>query len=66
MWTNKIKTLVYLREIMFNDILFNDDLCLFHDILQQAIFLLSKIGRDYKLTISKHNTKAMAFKDKDP
>ena len=50
-WKNIIKTGVNLGNIIFNSIVFADDLCLFQeseDNLQRTMFTLANIGKDFK------------------
>jgi hypothetical protein len=64
-WLTKLKTSKYFNKLIFNTLLFVDDQFIISDTednLQQAVYLLHKISKDYNLEIAtKKKTKVFGF-----
>ena len=67
-WLQKIKTYKYLKELIFNTLLFADDQFIISDTednLQKAVYLLYNISKGYNLEISIKKTKVFGFVGRD-
>jgi hypothetical protein len=63
-WLTKLKTSRYFKEFIFNTLLFADDQFIISDTednLQQAVYLLHKISKEYNLEKTKKKTKVFGF-----
>ena len=63
-WLQKIKTSKYLKELIFNTLLFADDQFIVSDTdsnLQKAVYLLYNISKEYNLEIATKKTKVFGF-----
>jgi hypothetical protein len=63
-WLTKLKTSKYFKELIFNTLLFADDQFIISDTednLQQAVYLLHRISKEYNLEIATKKTKVFGF-----
>jgi len=63
-WLTKLKTSKYFKELIFNTLLFADNQFIISDTednLQQAVYLLHGISKEYNLEIATKNTKVFGF-----
>ena len=63
-WLQKIKTYKYLKELIFNTLLFADDQFIISDTednLQKAVYLLYNISKGYNLDIATKKRKVFGF-----
>jgi hypothetical protein len=67
-WLQKLKFSKYLKELIFNALLFEDDQFIISDReenFQKAVYLLNKIFKDYILEIARKKTKVFDFVGSD-
>jgi len=67
-WLQKLKTSKYFKELIFNTLLFADDQFIIFDTednLQNAVYLLYNISKEYNLEIATKKTKVFAFTGTD-
>ena len=63
-WLTKIKTSKYFNKLIFNTLLFVDDQFIISDTednLQQVVYLLHRISKEYNLEIATEKTKVFGF-----
>jgi len=63
-WLTKLKTSKYFKKLIFNTLLFADDQFIISDTedkLQQAVYLLHRICKEYNLEIATKKTKLFGF-----
>jgi len=63
-WLTKLKTSKYFKELIFNTLSFADDQFIMsntEDNLQQAVYLLHRISKEYNLEIASKKTKVFVF-----
>ena len=67
-WLQKLKSSKYLKELIFNTLLFADDQFIISDTennLQKAVYLLYNISKGYNLEIATKKTKVFGFVETD-
>jgi hypothetical protein len=63
-WLQKLKTSKYFKELIFNTLLFADDQFIIsdkEDNLQNTVYLLHSISKEYNLEIATKKTKVFGF-----
>ena len=63
-WLQKLKTIKYFKELIFNTLLFADDQFIISDTednLKKAVYLLYSISKEYNLGIATKKTKEFGF-----
>jgi hypothetical protein len=67
-WLTKLKTSKYFKELIFNTLLFADDQFIISDTedhLQQTVYLLHRISKEYNLEIATKKVKVFGFVETD-